>query len=137
MRIRPGDTLLVDTASGTYECEILVAFPIGDDTVYDVRVSDPDHPGSNILGAVRADRLHQLPDPVCTHGQCVRRITVVDQTRKNHLDEYGDIAGPMRPSYRNVMEHIRDQHADEHTDEPGRFVLGFIHADGCRTEQER
>jgi hypothetical protein len=137
MRPSPGDTRLVDTASGTYQCEILVAFPIGDDTVYDVRITDPAHPGSNVLGAVRADRLHQLPAGVCNHGQCATLITVVDQTRKNDRDEFGDIAGPMRPSYRDIMERIRDQRAGEHADEPGRFVLGFIHDDGCRTEQER
>lgn len=79
-----------------------------------------------------------MPDtqtPQCTHGVPATYVTVVDETRKTPFDEYGDIEGPTNIDHLGAMAIICDQEAGDHADEPGRFTLGFIHTDGCRTEQ--
>lgn len=72
----------------------------------------------------------------CEHGRPAKRVTVVDRTRKSE-SQYGDIEVPVGLESLDTMASIRDDHAADHPDEPGRFVLAFIHPPCCRTEQAR
>lgn len=76
------------------------------------------------------------PTAPCTHGSLVTHVTVVDQIRKNEHNEYGDLEIPLRIADLDKMVQLRDAEAGLHPDEPGRFVLAFIHGRCCRTEQE-
>lgn len=70
----------------------------------------------------------------CEHGSEARYAFVVDLTLRNDLDPYGDVEGPMRVAYLDVMQILLDHHTADCDDE-GRFVMGFLHADLCRTER--
>ena len=71
----------------------------------------------------------------CKHGSPARHVFVVDQARVTDLDPYGDIVGPVGVETVDTMASIRDEYAAERPGERGRFVLAFVHADRCRTEQ--
>lgn len=68
----------------------------------------------------------------CEHGHPARNVLLVDQTRKNASDPYGDVEGPVSVEMLGAMLRLRDAHTNSGR---GRYVLAFIHTDRCRTEQ--
>lgn len=73
----------------------------------------------------------------CIHGRPVTHVAVVDQTLKTEHNEYGDLEIPLRVADLDKMVQLRDAETGLHPDEPGRFVLAFIHFGCCRTEEIR
>lgn len=74
----------------------------------------------------------------CEHGRLARHVLVMDTSLRTDRDPWGDIEllRLRGESSLAAAEHIRDREADIN-DDPDRFRLGFLHTDGCRTEETR